>query len=867
MFRRDIFANSRSDGFGVLEIPPTNPSEAGPRRFVPLRRSDLRGEVFGPLADLRLTQVFSYSREECPETLEALYRFPLPGDAAITGVVVQFDGVEIRAKLAGREQAEAEYESAKSEGRQAALATREAADVFTLKVAGLQPDLPVTVETRFVQLAHPEGEGFTLRIPLTTAPRYVRGDEAETTRANEAQPLALMRDPGHRFSLDLLIRGAEGLDSPTHALAIVPEGDAIVARLAEGEVVPDRDCVLSWKPARSRGKSALQAIAYIDPHSDWVYFLALAVPPSFEAIPTPVAREVVLLVDHSGSMEGAKWEAADWAVRRFVDGLNDQDRFALGIFHHQTAWQAPEPISADPGSRKKAIEFLLARKDSGGTELGVALEQALAKKREGGTFARHLLVVTDAEVTDEDRILRLADDESKKQPRRRISVICIDAAPNAHLALELAERGGGVAEFLTSDPGEGDITSALNEVLSDWAQPVQVGLKLEVNREGTQASRREVIPGTKPGFDAIDLGDLPAGRASWVVGRVPRGKERFLSLWLSADHAGELATARIELSEKGVGFPAIKPLFGARRISALEHLANAHYPEKVVKEKLRKLGIGPIEAPSEQSSTLYPENAAKGGRNDVKALLARESLAFGLISSETAFVATRTEVGKHVGETVVVANAMPAGWDDLSAPTYVGAASCASYEPVESLLAEFTDEESPPDSLARRIAAPFGKLFAPFMPASAPHYAPPSADLTPPDDEDFDDTAAFSLRFEAESKPAAFDVFDGIPSFQAGKAVLFESSDRIGPGMLKLLVLRHPDDPAGIDPRIALLLYAADPAVPRAKIPLADLIRNGGNRPLNIRVAKGELVRIVLEDPAGAWAGGAPRLVVGLVSS
>jgi Ca-activated chloride channel family protein len=127
--------------------------------------------------------------------LEAVYRFPLPGDAAVTAVRVRFGDAEIRAELKERQQAEADYDRAKEQGRQAALATREAPDVFTLQVAGIRPDQEVTVETSYVQLARPEGPGWSLRIPLTTAPRYDRSDEAGTRPAAAAGPAARPRPP------------------------------------------------------------------------------------------------------------------------------------------------------------------------------------------------------------------------------------------------------------------------------------------------------------------------------------------------------------------------------------------------------------------------------------------------------------------------------------------------------------------------------------------------------------------------------------------------------------------------------------------------------------------------------------------------
>src|SRR6185295_14846398 len=175
--------------------------------------------------------------------LEALYRFPLPGDAAVMSVRVRFGDVDIQTELKERQEAEKDYDDAKQQGRQAALLTRESPDVFTLRVAGIQPDQDVTVETGYVQLARAEGSGWSLRAPLTTAPRYVRSDEL-TTRHAQGQPLALLRDPGHRFALDLTVRGAAAVTSPTHAIQTEDTGDGVRVRLQAGDVLPDRDCVL-----------------------------------------------------------------------------------------------------------------------------------------------------------------------------------------------------------------------------------------------------------------------------------------------------------------------------------------------------------------------------------------------------------------------------------------------------------------------------------------------------------------------------------------------------------------------------------------------------------------------------------------------
>jgi Ca-activated chloride channel family protein len=112
-------------------------------------------------------------------------------------------------------------------------------------------------------------------------------------------------------------------------------------------------------------------------------------------------------------------------------------------------------------------------------------------------------------------------------------------------------------------------------------------------------------------------------------------------------------------------------------------------------------------------------------------------------------------------------------------------------------------------------------------------------------------------------------VFSGTPHFSGGEAVLFDSRDdrdRLpAGGTLARLVLRLGGAPgAPLDAGLTIALYVDDLTAPRARARLADLIRPGGERPLNVRYQPGQVVRIVLLDPHGAWAAGAPPLEVAL---
>jgi Ca-activated chloride channel family protein len=832
--------NSRPDGFSVLEIESGD--EKSPRAFVPLRNTELHGEITGPLAALRLVQTFALSNAEGDKVVEALYRFPLPGDAAVTSVRVRFGEVCIRTDLKERAEAETDYADAKAKGKQAALVTRETPDVFTLRIAGITPGQDVRIETSYLQLARAEGSRFSLRIPLTTSPRYVREDE-ENTRHAQGQPLALLRDPGHRFSLDLVVHDAASVSSSTHRLEVTPEPHSTRVRLVAGQVVPDRDCVLAWQPTMAPDRPALQAWLHDDQASGLNYFLTLVSPPATHDPGRGLPREIILLVDHSGSMQGAKWQAADWAVERFLSSLSERDSFALGLFHTQTRWLNRKPQAATQANVAKAVDFLRVHTDSGGTELGVALEQALGMPRNDGECGRHVLVITDAEVTDAGRLFRLADDEAQRPDRRRVSVLCIDAAPNAMLASDLALHGGGVARFLTSAPDEGDIATALDEVLADWSEPVLAGLRLCVNRPRVCAAARRVDVEKEPGWSAIDLGDLPAGRALWVVGRAPRGDSK-LSFRVRTGRGVEVA-ASSKGERESAERPALKALFGAGRIRALEYLIHAHHGKKELRERLLWLGYDEEVFTAGSGGKVYAENAAADATAGLKKLLVTESLHFGLASMETAFVAIREEPGKPVEETRIVANALPAGWSEQFAGSQMLFCSLRWAPP--SAGAGGKSVRSAPALGRSRASAPARK-----MKQSGAGGA----------------RVAKLMDTEAEPGTTSIKLFDGIPSFTDSCAVLFDSSEREKdlPKHVTFVRLRvrFPDGkPLAGHLEATLQIYVDDLSTPRAHVKLADLIRQRGERPLSIRRQGQQLVRVVLADASGAWAsGGGLRLEI-----
>jgi Ca-activated chloride channel family protein len=803
MFNPNYVANAPDGGVAMLEVIG---EERAQMRFVPLRHVEVSGEVTGPVAGMQVVHVFGFTKAQCPQVLEAAYRFPLPGDAAVTGVSVQFGDVEIQAVLEPRAQAEEEYQEAKRDRKQAALVTREASDVFTLRIAGIKPGQDVRVETAFVQLARPEGAGWSLRLPLTVAERFMRSDEDPS--AGDRDPLAQAVDPGYRASLDLTIVDASGIASPTHALSVTPDGREHRVTFEEGDILPDSDAVIVWQPVADATRPALSA--FMANAAGRTPFLALVMPSVGEQQIVP--RELTVLVDHSGSMEGPKWEAADWAVKRLIGMLTGRDRLRLGVFHNTTTWWNGTGRGMDEGARADAVHFLESHRDSGGTELGMALEQALQGRRAPNGFARHILIVTDAQVSDEGRLVRLAEEESKHADCRRISILCVDSSPNAALARKLAEAGGGYDWYVTSNPEGEDITTALDAIIDMWARPVATGLRLEVQTVSIHAASRRLLP-SHDGWAALDVGDLPGGMPLWIAGAT--GGEGPLSLRL-VDQAGAVLSSWSESSDEQ-SYPAVAALVDARVLQQLEAMRGAMYDEAQITAKLAELGVAPAEEGGNKA--LYPGNRKRD--DTLEGIICRESLRSGLASSATAFVAIRSQAGKSVERSVVVANAVPQGWEMgqlmmVRAPSTVVFRSHAGNDFGRC----FEDIEAAPDV----------RYFQDNVPASVP---------TMPQQQ------------RGGTFPDHVTLFDGVPA-GSGRVVLAERTIGLrgtkGLQASRLLSLAAEGDPGAFPAGAELLLFVGDMARARARVQLADLL-HGAVRPLNVNCADGQVLRLVLVIP------------------
>jgi Ca-activated chloride channel family protein len=798
------YENTNTDGIGVLQVK--EPVHGSTSLFIPLKRTLLSGTINGPLASCQLTQVFLFSRDTFDQPLEAVYRFPLPGDAIITGAEVSFGDEVLTTRIAPRDDAKDQYHAAFEEGRKGVLLTRETADIFTLHLTGIPPGSEVRVRIDLLQYATPQDGDLVFRTPLTVAPRYIRDDEKVLAQEN-ASPLLMLLDPGHTFSLDLMVAGNVEVTSDSHEVRASPEGAFTRVTFEDGEVRPDRDFILRTRPPAQETRPTLACALETYPEENAAYLLTTITPPAGPGTGR-VPRELIILVDHSGSMQGPKWKAADWAVKKVLRSLQQDEMFALGVFHNTTAWLSEKVRAASEDAVSAAVRFLETRKDSGGTELGIALEQAIRLSGAPGDFARHIIILTDAEVTDEGRLVRLARTGQASPSPRRVSIICIDAAPNTPLVQEIVRVGKGIARYLTSDPSERDITTALDSVLASWQRPVITNLSICINSSTVEQIDGPPLPGKIP------LPDLP-GTPVTLVHRLPWSGET-PGVCLEDRDGTTLAESRAAIV-KGQG---IRSLFGSGRVRALEQLRGGFYRENEIQAILSGLGY----EKNDGHSSLYPGQDSFMGLF-LDEILEKESIRFGIPSSLTAWVSTGDHRGGPVMATVVVPTAKPAGWDMVHG---VPPVSCSA-PPVPDMCMEPLESLQELRIESRSVIKRSGTKKRPLSGIKAALQKTMTRESIPPPKQPVSPTLEVTTVLAPEKGGILFS--DPLPGWSRITGIsLLESGDIVSYADLKIEI------------------YLNSRASAIAVITVQDLLQ-GDLRPLNIAVRKTDRLVILLHDP------------------
>lgn len=460
--------------------------------------TDVEILVSGLVARVWVTQRFV---NDSPDWVEGVYVFPLPEMAAVDRMALQVGERRIEGRIQERAQAKRTYQKAKAQGRTASLLEQERPNLFTTSVANVAPGEPIEVTIEYQQTLHYENDGFELRFPMTLTARYVPGANASheplppeqltapdgtgwarTTPlvpdATHITPPLLHPDSGRINPLTLHLELDAGfplqsLASTSHRVEVNPlEGFRHEVWL--NEVPADRDFVLRWSP--QRGHEPRAAIFSEERHGEH-YLLLMVLPPQEDDAAPPLPRDVILVIDTSGSMSGGSIEQARTALHLAVDRLGPDDTFNVISFDSTPSPLFPSSQPVTAGNLRRAHDFVARLEASGGTEMDSALRLALHDDRVDGSRLRQVVFITDGSIGHEAALFATIQ---TKLGASRLFMVGIGSAPNAYFLNRAAGFGRGTATLI-GDLSE--VKDRMEELFHKIESPVLGDLEVHWNDE------------------------------------------------------------------------------------------------------------------------------------------------------------------------------------------------------------------------------------------------------------------------------------------------------------------------------------------------------------------------------------------------
>ncbi|MGY8637865.1 marine proteobacterial sortase target protein [Bradyrhizobium sp. 14AA] len=452
--------------------------------------TDVDITVSGPTLRARVTQLF---RNPTKDWVEATYVYPLPTGGAVDTLKMVVGDRVIVGDIKERQQARVIYERARRDGQKAALTEQERPNIFTNSVANIGPGETVLVQIEYQEPVHQSGNEYSLRLPLVVGPRYNPAPIVQSVdfRNDGSGWGATTSDPvpdRDRISPPVLDPAWHAPVNPTSitvrlkagfALGEVkshhhnvkmesPDNAARVVTLADGAVPADRDFELTWKPAAAKAPSVG---LFRERVGDADYLLAFVIPPSAEqATQKPLPREVVFVIDNSGSMGGTSIIQAKASLLYALGRLQPSDRFNVIRFDDTMDVLFPASVPADATHVGEATSFVGALQARGGTEMVPAMRAALNDRISDSNIVRQVVFLTDGAIGNEQQLF---ESITAMRGRSRIFMVGIGSAPNTYLMTRAAELGRGAFTHIGSVE---QVEERMRDLFAKLENPAVTGL-------------------------------------------------------------------------------------------------------------------------------------------------------------------------------------------------------------------------------------------------------------------------------------------------------------------------------------------------------------------------------------------------------
>ena len=553
----------------------------------PLKHTNVESDIAGYVARTSVRQIF---HNPLDRKIEAVYVFPLPQDAAVDEMIMTVGDRRIVGQVKPKEQAREIYEAAKAAGHVASLLDQERPNIFTQSVANIEPGVEVTIEIRYVETLKYTDGTFEFVFPMVVGPRYIPGvatasqgtgwspDTDQVPDASKITPPVAAKGTraGHDISITVRLDAGmaiQAIESKLHKVDIRKDGDTrAVVTLAAGKEIPNKDFILRYRTAADKIADAFLV------HSDERgTFFALVLQPPKRVLPSQaVPREMIFVIDRSGSQQGFPIEKARDTMKLCIQQMNPDDTFNLISFSNKVQKVFGKPVPNTEANRNAALRYLAGLDARGGTEMMPAIGEALGGPDDPKRL-RIICFMTDGYVGND---LEIIDAVGKHAGTARVFSFGIGNSVNRFLLDGLARAGRGEVEYVTLQSQAAGAAERFQERIG---APVLTDIRIDW--------------GDLPVTDVYPTGlpDLFASKPLMVFGRLKGAAEgAFVLRGRTAAGAFE-RTIDVRPIQEGMHHEALASLWARAKVAHLMDqdlagLQRGNFPEDL-KQQITSLGV------------------------------------------------------------------------------------------------------------------------------------------------------------------------------------------------------------------------------------------------------------------------------------
>jgi Ca-activated chloride channel family protein len=597
----------------------------------PLEHTEVRAQVAGQTAQVTVEQRFS---NPYATPIEAVYVFPLPHEAAVNDFEMRIGERIIRGEIHERQAAREIYENAKRAGRTAALLDQERPNIFTQSIANIMPGHEIVVRLRFVETLQYEDGQYEMVFPTVVGPRFIPGTPLgtgitpassgtqpqrsgtgwapDTDRVPDASRITPpVLPPGMRSGHDIGITveldagvALRDVRCESHAVDLVRDGRSRArVSLKSSDTIPNKDFILRWTVAGEGPEFGM--LAYRDPtESPEGYFSFLLQPQANVTAQEARPKEMIFLLDTSGSMRGEPMAKVKAAMRWALQHLNPDDTFQIIRFSESASPFAAKPVANTPENVQRALGYIERLRGQGGTHMRAGIEAALRYPTSPERI-RLVFFMTDGYIGNDAEILNLV---RSLIGDARLFSFGIGSSVNRYLLDGLAEEGRGAVDYVAL---HADTREVVERFYARVSHPYLTDLQIDWG----DLKVRDVQPARLP--------DLFAGQPLVVSGIYDSPGRGTVTVRGKLGRHDFERRVRVRLPERAQDHEEVAVLWARKRIAGLTS---------------RMLG---------------------GEQAELVRQVTDLALRFRLVSSYTSFVAVDNQVVNERGETMLVAQPVP----------------------------------------------------------------------------------------------------------------------------------------------------------------------------------------------------------------